>query len=111
MKLIDVLRKRKVREGLIERLRKILRETRSRVRVVEELWSVFGRRNRVRQVCPLSPILLIDLEKLGKVKWGKMKVGKKRIYSLAYADDVVLIGEESTLRQENLQLRVSHCYT
>lgn len=31
---------------------------------------------------------------MGKVKWGGVKIGDKRIYTLAYADDIVLLMEE-----------------
>jgi len=53
----------------------------------------------VRQGCPLSPLLfnllMADLEeKLEMVKWGGMKVGEGKIYSLAYADDVLLLAED-----------------
>lgn len=32
-------------------------------------------------------------EALGKVKWGGLKIGERRIYSLAYTDDMVLLAE------------------
>jgi len=55
MKLIDVLREKGVREELIERVEKILRETRSRVKRrrirKEDFWTARG----VRQGCSLSP--------------------------------------------------------
>lgn len=30
----------------------------------------------------------------GKVKWGGIKIEEKRIYTLAYADDIVLLAED-----------------
>lgn len=53
----------------------------------------------MRQGCPLSPLLfnlvIADLEeKMGKVRWGGVKLGRERVYTLAYADDVVLLAEE-----------------
>jgi len=40
--------------------------------------------------------MIADLEeKMGKVKWGGIKMsGGERIYTLAYADDIVLLAEE-----------------
>lgn len=41
-------------------------------------------------------IYIADLEEMmGKVKWGGLKLGEKRIYTqAAYADDIVLLAEE-----------------
>lgn len=46
----------------------------------------------LRQGCPLSPllfnILLLDIEEeMGKVRWGGVKIRRKRIYILVHADD------------------------
>jgi len=39
--------------------------------------------------------VLVDLEEeLGKVKWGEVKISKERVFSLLYADDMVLMAEE-----------------
>jgi len=53
----------------------------------------------VRQGCPansvLFNILIADLEEeMNKVKWGGIRLGEKRIYSLQYADDVMLLAKE-----------------
>jgi len=94
--LIETMRERGVRDGLVRRVGEIVRETASRVRVGGEtgksFWSIRG----VRQGCPLTPILfnilLADLEEeMGKVKWEGVKLGVGRLYSLAYADDIVLM--------------------
>lgn len=52
----------------------------------------------VRQGCPLSPLLfnllMADLkEKMGRMKWGGVRLGEDRVYTLAYADDMVLVAE------------------
>jgi len=44
---------------------------------------------------PLFNLLIVDMEEeLGRIKWGGVKLGEDRIYSLAYADDIVLLAEE-----------------
>jgi len=97
--LIGAMRERGVREGLVERVEEILRETKSRVRIGrqwgEEFWTVKG----VRQGCPLSPILfnlaIADLEEyMKKGGWGGIRLGEERTYTLMYADDIVLMAEE-----------------
>ncbi|XP_046142799.1 uncharacterized protein LOC123988066 [Osmia bicornis bicornis] len=97
--LMEALRERGVREGLRKRVKELLRETRSRVRtdkgVTEPFWTARG----VRQGCPLNPLLYNLLtadmeEKMSKGGGGGIKIGEKKIYTLAYADDVVLLAEE-----------------
>lgn len=61
----------------------------------EEFWTATG----VRQGCPLSPlwfrILIAELEKeIGKGRWGRVKVGGEKIYTVAYADDIGIVAEE-----------------
>lgn len=56
------------------------------------------------QGCPLNSLLfsllVADLEEvMSRVKWGGVRVGGSRLYSLAYADDiVVLAGDEEQMR-------------
>lgn len=54
---------------------------------------------RVRQGRPLSPllfnILIADLvEEIERMKWGGVRLGDRRVYTLVYADDMVLIVEK-----------------
>lgn len=54
-------------------------------------WTARG----VRQGCLLSPLLfnvvIANLEEVfRRVRWGGIKLGGKKIYSLAYADDMVM---------------------
>lgn len=98
-KLEEALVERGVREGLVIRVMEILRETESRVRVGGEVGERFWTARGVRQGCPLSPMLFNLLtanleERMGKVKWGGVKVKGERIYSLSYADDMVLLAED-----------------
>lgn len=71
--LVKRRRKRGVREGLVERVDEILRETRSRVRIRSMVGKKFWTARIVRQGCPLSlllvNLLLADIEKkIRKVK-------------------------------------------
>ena len=55
--LMEALRQRMVRKGLIERVEEMLWETKSRVRVGRELWENFWTAREIRQEYPLSPLL------------------------------------------------------
>lgn len=76
-------------------------ETRCRVRVgreeSESFWTARG--GGVKQGCPLSPLIFnlmtADLEEeMGRMKWGGVRLGGGRVYTLAYADDIVLLAED-----------------
>ena len=75
------------------------RETKSRVRRGKELGEAFWTARGLRQGCPLSPMLfnvvVADLEEVFKRRgWGGVKLGGKKVYTLAYADDMVLMAED-----------------
>jgi len=105
--LMKAMRERGIREGLIKRVEDILGETRSRVRVGEEMGDNFWTGRGLRQGCPLSPLLfnllIADIEEVRRrVKWGGVKIGEKKVYTLAYADDIVLM----TDREEEMRSMV-----
>lgn len=76
-----------------------MRETRSKVKVREKISEVFWTSRGVRQSCSLSSglfnVLTTDLKKhTRKGRWGGVRLKGERVYSLAYADDIVLLAEE-----------------
>lgn len=97
--LAKVMRDRGIREGLVIRCEGVLRETRNRVRIGENLGECFWTGRGVRQGCPLSPtlfnLLTADLEQtMRRGGWGGLKLREEKVYSLSYADDMVLLAEE-----------------
>lgn len=81
------------------RCEEVLRETMSKVRVGKEEGRCFWTSRGVRQGCPLNPclftLLLADLdEELERGEWSGVKIGGRKILSLAYANDVAVISED-----------------
>lgn len=71
--LMEEMKRKGIRKGLIERVEEVLRKTKNRVRVREKTGECFWTARRMRQDCPLNPllfnILLADLEEeMGKIK-------------------------------------------
>lgn len=97
--LIKTMRARGVREGLVDRVEELLRETKSRVKVGRRNGGIFWMAKRVRQGCPLSPILfnllIADMEDhMKKGGWREVRLRGEKIYTLMYVDDVVLMAKE-----------------
>jgi len=75
--LLCAMRQRGIRKRLIERVKGVMRERRSRIRIGgktgEDFWTTRG----IRQDCPLSSllnVLIADLEEeMGKVRWGGIR--------------------------------------
>ncbi|XP_024884387.1 uncharacterized protein LOC112462700 [Temnothorax curvispinosus] len=72
------------------------------------LWRVMDERGGVRQGCPLSPLLFSvftsDLEEeLTRGLVGGMRIEQGRIWTLAYADDIVLLAREEEALEEMIK--------
>jgi len=110
--LLKTMEERGIRRGLIERVGEILRETKSGVRMGDEIGEYFWTMRGLRQGCPLSPLLfnimIADLEEeMARGKWGGLKLGEGRIWSLAYADDMVLVAENEE-EMRSMIVRLEH---
>lgn len=97
-KLWKVMEDMGISKYLIERIKELYEETSAYVRTEEGSTEEFWIRKGVRQGCLLSPALfslyIADLEKrLEERNIGGVKIGKQRVWSLAYADDMVLMAE------------------
>lgn len=81
----------------------MLRETRNRMRIGEERSEQFWTGRGVKQGCPLSSSLfnlltadpsLPPRSKAGEEGRMEVRLRGEKIYTLAYADDIVLLAEE-----------------
>lgn len=124
--LIDILIKLGVSKQLVEAIKSIYEETVNRVRVNEKVSDSFETRRGLKQGCPLSPILfniyIANLEEtLQKGQAGGIVLGKKKIWSLGFADDIVCMAKTKNELSEMIErvgkfmlkrdLKVSTCKT
>lgn len=87
-----------IEDRLVRRLEEMYEETTSVIRTKEGMTRFFQTRKGVKQGCVLSPLLFniyiadIDyyMEKRGI---GGIKLGRERIWTLAYADDLVIVAK------------------
>lgn len=92
-KLWEAMEKHGISERLRKRIQEIYVETTSRVRIGQEMGREFWTTKGVRQGCPQSPglfnLFTADLEGvLERGQEGGVVAGGKKIWSLAYADDI-----------------------
>lgn len=117
------MEERGIRRGLVERVKEIYEQTKNAVRIRESITDWFWTCKGVRQGCPLSPLLfalvIADIEEeMKKGQIGGVLIGRERVWTLAYADDLVLLAKneesmkeimrrlERYLKNKNLQLNV-----
>ncbi|KAH0810075.1 hypothetical protein GEV33_012716 [Tenebrio molitor] len=103
----EYLRKKGINEHLVTKIEEIYEETISRVRVDGRVSECFKTYKGVRQGCPLSPSLFAafigDIEEMfRKGQAGGVVVGKEKVWSLAYADDLVVLAREEKGMKEML---------
>lgn len=89
----------RINKNLIKIIESLYEETTCRVKVGDKYTKKFWIGKRLRQGCPLSPllflILIADIEEILKKKGnGGVTIGRRRIYSLAYADDLAILATE-----------------
>lgn len=86
-------------EELREKLREVYGETVSKIKSEGEIGRKFWTVRGVRQGCPFScklfALLLADLdERLERRKKDGVKIEKRRLLAVAYADNLVLLAKE-----------------
>ena len=94
----EILKKKDVDTKLIQRIERIYENTEVMVRAKDGVTRSFLVNKGVRQGCVMSPTLfnlyIADLDReLEKRGIGGVSLGTKRIWSLAYADDMVLLAK------------------
>ena len=97
-----------IEEGLRERIKEIYEDTRCEIEIGKKIIGTFRTKKEVRQGCPLSPILFhivfSDVEKeMRKAQEGGVRIGRKKIFSLSNADDVILLANNDTGMREMLK--------
>jgi len=107
-RLWKAMEKRGVRRGLTERVKEIYESTKCAVRSQGKRSEWFWTEKGVRQGCPLNPllfsILIADVEeKMRKGQVGGVLVEEERIWTLAYADDLVILAKSEEGMKEMLK--------
>lgn len=109
VKLWSLLERNKISEALIERLKELYKDTEITVWTKKGLTEAFKTTKGVRQGCVLSPLLfnlyIAELDMYMRERaLGGIKIGNQRIWSLAYADDMVLVAKNREALKEMLSV-------
>ena len=94
-----------IEEGLRKTIKEIYEDTRCEIEIGKKITGAFRTEKGVRQGCPHSPtlfnIVFSDVEKeMRKAQEGGVRLGRKKIFSLSYADDVILLANNDTEMRE-----------
>ena len=97
-KLWHILEEIGIKKQTTRRLKKVYEETKAVVKTEDGVTKEFHTCKGVRQGCVMSPLLfdlyIADIDKyMSKRGIGGIKLGNDRIWSLAYADDMVLLAK------------------
>ena len=104
-KLSVCMEKQGIDERQIRRLNGICRETKSKVRIEGRESRSFWTTKRLRQECPLSPLLFVafiaDVEEYLKARQEEgVVVGREKICTLTYADDLAIVADRREERRK-----------
>jgi len=93
------MRKYGINERIIRTIENMYEETTCRIKIGTKGTRKFWTGKGLRQSCPLSPllflILIADVEEFVKRRGsGGAQIGRKRIFTLAYADDLAALATE-----------------
>lgn len=93
-----ILRDRGINEKLVKIIKKIYEETEVMIKNKQKFTEKFWTRKGVRQGCVMSPLLfniyMAELEEYFENRnVGGIEIGKVRVWNLAYADDIVIVGK------------------
>ena len=107
--LIKMMKQENINIKLCEGLEDIYSETKSKIRIKDEIIDEFWTDKGVRQGCNLSAdcfnFYISDLEKeMQKCVEGGIRVGRKKIWTIVYADDIVLLALSEEALSEMIKL-------
>lgn len=95
-RLWSILEEKKINKGLIRKIREVYEDTKVVIKTEEGLTGAFRTGKEVRQGCVMSPLLfnlyVADLDKYMEKRGIRgVKLNDERIWSLAYADDIIVL--------------------